>query len=248
MRFDNLRIKDIKTVIKYRPRIKKWSAKKRKDHIVGIHLCGEAIHDFGYQEFVLSGNCIFFLNQKDDYEVEVIKESEAYSIHFTTDEEIETDSFCVPISNEGEMISLLNKAELALRSGDELKLMSHAYRFCSELVRAHERTYSPKDERIVSAKRYIDEGFRDRDCLSSAVALSGLSSRRFNDLFKGIFGITPQRYIIERKVEEARALLDASSMSVTEIAEQCGFSDLYYFSKVFKDRLGVSPRRYRIGN
>ena len=49
----------------------------------------------------------------------------------------------------------------------------------------------------------------------------------------------------QRKIEEARSLLDASSLSVTEIAEQCGFSDLYYFSKVFKEHLGVSPRKYR---
>ena len=248
MRFENLRIKDIRTVIKYRPRIKKWSAKKRKDHIVGIHLYGEAVHDFGYQKFVLSGNSIFFLNQRDDYDVELIEESEAYSIHFTTDVEIETDSFCIPISNDAEMLSLLRKAELALRSGDELKLMSLAYRFCSELVRAHEKAYSAKDERIVAAKRYIDENFKERECLAAAVSHSGISSRRFNDLFKGIFGTTPQRYIIERKIEEARSLLDASTLSVTEIAEQCGFSDLYYFSKVFKEHHGVSPRKYRSEN
>ena len=62
MEFKNLRVKNVRSVLRYRPNIKKWSAKKRKDHIVGIQLHGSARHDFGYQKFVLSGNCIFFFN------------------------------------------------------------------------------------------------------------------------------------------------------------------------------------------
>ena len=55
MVFEKLRVSEVRKVIRYRPNIKRWSAKVRKDHIIGIHLSGSALHDFGYQKFVLSG-------------------------------------------------------------------------------------------------------------------------------------------------------------------------------------------------
>ena len=94
------------------------------------------------------------------------------------------------------------------------------------------------------AKAYMDANFTSGGCLGEAVARSGLSSRRFNDLFKGLVGTTPNRYLVLRRIEQAKALLELQSMTMSEIAEQCGFSDVYYFSKVFKQTCGVSPGKW----
>ncbi len=245
MLFENLRVEKVRSILRYHPNIKKWSAKKRKDHIVGIQLNGSALHDFGDQSFVLSGNCVFFFNQRDDYDVEVMEAGESFSIHFTTYEEIDTDSFCIPIANASRIESVLRRAEIARGAGDELKLLSMVYQLCAEIETIRQKTYFPKDTRMFTAKSYMDIHFKNSDCLSVAIAQSGLSSRRFNDLFKRDFNTTPNRYITSRRIEHAKSMLETKSMTVTEIAERCGFSDVYYFSKVFKQICGIPPSEWK---
>lgn len=246
MVFENLRIKDVRSILHYTPNIKKWRAQNRKNHIIGITLSGAAQHDFANQSFVLSRNCVYFFNQKDDYEVEVFEVGDSFSVHFTTQEGIETDSFCIPVENPGEIIALLQKAEqLSHVSGNgDLALLSALYKLCDAIFRARQKGYFPKDMRIYSAKDYIDAHFQDTDCLDSAVKQCGLSSRRFNDLFKGNFGTTPNKYLIQRRIEQAKNMLETKSLTVSEIADLCGFSDVYYFSKVFKQTCGVPPSKW----
>ena len=92
----------------------------------------------------------------------------------------------------------------------------------------------------------MDLNFRNPDCLHGAVAESGLSSRRFNDLFKTNFKITPNKYITQRKVEYAKCLLETQNITVTKVAALSGFSDVYYFSKVFKQIYGVTPSKWNL--
>lgn len=245
MVFEKLRVSEVRKVIRYRPNIKRWSAKVRKDHIIGIHLSGSALHDFGYQKFVLSGKCVFFFNQRDDYGVEVIETTEAFSIHFNTYEEIDTDSFCIPIANSSEIEGILHRAEIAKLADDELKLLALTYQLCAEIERIREKTYFPKNARMFNAKSYMDINFISSDCLSAAIAQSGLSSRRFNDLFKSNFDTTPNRYLTARRIEHAKTMLETKCLTVTEVADLCGFSDVYYFSKVFKQICGVPPSKWK---
>lgn len=247
MIFDHLRIKDVDAILRYTPTIKKWRAKNRKNHFIGIQLSGAAHHSFESQSFVLSRNCIYFFNQRDDYDVEVLEAAEAFSVHFTTYEEIETDSFCIPIEYPDEIISLLQKAEqLSRASGScDLSLLSTIYKLCHTFARIRQKAYCPKDMRVYAAKNYIDSNFKDTDCLKSAVKQCGLSSRRFNDIFKDNFGTTPNKYLIQRRIERAKSMLELQSLTVSEVAELCGFSDVYYFSKVFKQACGVPPSKWK---
>ena len=246
MTFDKLRIKDVHSVLRYRPHMKKWSVKNRKNHIIGIQLHGLANHEFEKHNFVLSRNCVYFFNQRDNYTVDMLEQTEAFSIHFTTYGEIETDSFCVPIENADKFILSLQRAEILSQSKEinDLYLLSTVYKICNEISRAQHKAYLPKNTKIITAKDYMDTNFKNSNCLASAIEQSGLSSRRFNDLFKNCFNITPNRYIIVRRIELAKSLLETKNLTITEISELCGFSDVYYFSKVFKQNCGISPSKW----
>ncbi len=245
MAFEDLRIKDVRSILHYRPNIKRWSAKNRRDHIIGVQLSGLSVHDFGYKKFVLSGNSILFFNRRDDYDVEVLEVGDSFTVHFSTYEEIEADSFCIPISNVNDMVHILSRAEAAGSEGDGLTLLSHMYRLCAEFDRIRKKTYAPRDVRMFAAKSYIDVHFSDTNCLAAAVEESGLSSRRFNDLFRAAFDTTPNRYIVGRRIDCAKSLLETGGLTATEIAELCGFSDVYYFSKVFKNETGTPPSKWK---
>ncbi|MBI4977628.1 MAG: helix-turn-helix transcriptional regulator [Spirochaetes bacterium] len=64
-------------------------------------------------------------------------------------------------------------------------------------------------------------------------------------VFKRATGVTPVDYLVRERVERAKDLLLYSSHSVDEIAGLLGYSDIYYFSRQFKERTGSSPTAFR---
>ncbi len=130
MKFQNMRLKSVELVVKHRSSMKQWVAKNRKDHIIGIAFDGDELHDFGYQKFSIEGNSIFYLNQKDDFSVSVREPSLSYSLHFTTEESVETDSFCLKVKHNSEIVQLLQKIDRQYRicSGETNGLFSDCYR------------------------------------------------------------------------------------------------------------------------
>lgn len=244
MEFCNLRIKNIHNVIFYKPDLKHWTTTNRMDHIAGVQLSGHALHSFRNKQMTLSPGCVFFFNQKDDYKVDVSEFGESFSVHFTTEETIDTESFCISVSHIGGFISDLQKIKSAHETGNELMSISFFYKFCAEIQQICQKRYFPKEQRIFEFKQYIDSHYTEKGCLSRAVANSGLSSRRFTELFRILFDMTPNRYIIFRRIDYAKTLLTSNMFSVSFVAEQCGFSDVYYFSKTFKKETGVVPSKY----
>ncbi|MBB6735153.1 AraC family transcriptional regulator [Cohnella zeiphila] len=77
------------------------------------------------------------------------------------------------------------------------------------------------------------------------VRQSGLSRTVFFARFRSRTGMSPSRYMLELKLASAKATLETTDSSVKEIAAALHFYDEFHFSKLFKQRYGVSPRAYR---
>lgn len=227
--------------------MKQWQAKNRQTHIIGIQLRGNTYHDIGEGSITLTENCLFFFNQKDDFRAVVKEFGESYTIHFTTYEPIETESFVVKVQNVNEAISILDGVARALRHRErgENLAMSGFYRFCHLLEEHYNQGYHRIDPRISAAKDYMDLHFKENGVLPIAAQKSELSRRRFNELFKKQYGITPNDYLTELKIDAAKSLLVDNGLSVKSIAELCGFDDIYYFCKIFKNHIGLTPTEFR---
>lgn len=246
MKFENLKVKEINCVIKYTPKSKHFSVNNRTNHIIGIQITGKTMHHFKDRDLKLDDGYIFFLNQKDTYDVDVSEIGTAFSVHFTTYEPIDTETFFIKITNTTEVIRMLDLLEKKfLSKHSELSLLSDFYNFCEYFNRIYQKTFSPKDKRMIAAQSYINAHFTESDCLTKAFENSGLSRRRFNDLFKNCFDITPNRYIINLKIDYSKKLLQTEYINISQTAEICGFSDIYYFSKLFKKETGQTPAEYR---
>lgn len=72
-----------------------------------------------------------------------------------------------------------------------------------------------------------------------------LDPRSFIRYFKKLTGYSPAKYILMKRMERAKKLLEESDLSVSEIMWQVGFDDLSHFSKLFKKHYSLSPRSYR---
>ena len=75
--------------------------------------------------------------------------------------------------------------------------------------------------------------------------MCGMSDTYFRRLFVAEFGITPLRYINQLRMTQIRELLQANYNSIEDIAEQCGFNNVNYFSLFVKKETGMSPSLYR---
>ena len=76
-------------------------------------------------------------------------------------------------------------------------------------------------------------------------SLVGYSESRFSALYKERFKVSPIADLIAKRVDEAKLLIKYGSLSLSEISSVVGFNSLYYFSKYFKKRTGMSPKEYR---
>ena len=98
------------------------------------------------------------------------------------------------------------------------------------------------------ARTLVESHLRDPGFQSSAIAEGlGVSARYLQMVFAEV-GTTPSRFLLVRRLEAAAARLRRLDRpcSVTDVALECGFSDLSYFSRVFRSRFGVSARTYRM--
>ena len=64
-------------------------------------------------------------------------------------------------------------------------------------------------------------------------------------IFKEAYGVTPYSYLLKKKLDLAEQLLRDTNLSIRAIADELSFADEYYFSNVFKKRMGLSPSAYR---
>ena len=75
----------------------------------------------------------------------------------------------------------------------------------------------------------------------------GMSRSGFQHAYKNMFGVSVMNDIVTGRLEYAKRLLTATSLTVEEIAEQCGYSSAFSFMRQFKQKCGVTPTGYRRG-
>ena len=102
------------------------------------------------------------------------------------------------------------------------------------------------DRRLCAAEEYIHKNYKKENILISHLAeICYMSQTYFRELFKEKYGITPNKYIMDLKLEYAQSLLLSRYYTVLEVSEKAGFSDVKYFGRMFKNKYGVSPGKYR---
>lgn len=94
------------------------------------------------------------------------------------------------------------------------------------------------------AKRYMEQYF-NRDLTSEHIAaVVGISPSYLRTLFQKSEGISPIRYLNRIRVERAKEMLSSGMFALFEVADACGFQNVYYFNRVFKNHVGVPPGKY----
>lgn len=216
----------------------------------------EGNSDYAYEDraYSVSPGSVLFLPKGKGYVIRRFSTSQCIYVDFLTSEDTELSPFVKNYPNTSQFrdvfLNLLS-VHKQKRIGYEAEMMSLLYRLISMIQIADRTAYLPdiKYQKISAAVEYINKNYCNGQLRISKLAeLSGVSVRYFNELFSVFFGVSPKEYIIRMQLETAKNLLISSTDPVSDIAFACGFSDVYYFSKVFKKSTGETPSAFRKAN
>jgi AraC family transcriptional regulator len=100
--------------------------------------------------------------------------------------------------------------------------------------------------RLRAVVEYIEEHLDGYPTLAEMAAVVGLNPYHFARQFKAATGLPPHQYVILRRVERAKQLLQAGTdLSLADVALSAGFSDQSQFGYHFKRLVGVTPGQFR---
>lgn len=100
----------------------------------------------------------------------------------------------------------------------------------------------PKLRRVID---FVEANLHERIGLDDLAQAAGLSPNHFLRVFKLATGDTPYHFLRARRLERARQLLAANTLTLAQLALECGFANQAHFTAAFSREIGISPGRYR---
>lgn len=102
--------------------------------------------------------------------------------------------------------------------------------------------YNPLISNIIN---FIAESYTSDICVSELSKIFGYNEKYIGKLFIKHTGKTIKEYLNEKRLTLALSLLGNTTLQITEVASKCGFNNVTYFNRLFKEKYGTSPNKYR---
>lgn len=218
-------------------------------------LSGEAVITFDKKQVTEKAEYLRFLPNPSNfgyapiYTADVIEQGESINIGFTSDSPLPDEIIAKKYDNSlvfKQLFQRLQKYWFYKHEGYYYKSLSVLYDIFAEISKS-EASYQPTHiySKIQPAIDYIDNNFTNQNIDCSYLSnLCNISHTYMTKLFKNRFGITPVKYILSKKLQYSCELLNTRHYTINEISDITGFSNVYYFSRVFKDKIGCCPSEY----
>ncbi|NJD02565.1 MAG: helix-turn-helix transcriptional regulator, partial [Ruminiclostridium sp.] len=123
-----------------------------------------------------------------------------------------------------------------------LKLMSYYINACEDNVKILSSSPAAELQPIID---HIEKNLSSEMTVNQLAKIVNLQPNYFSDKFRKIIGLSPIKYIIQKRIEKAKILLSLSNKQMSEIADETGFSDQFQFSSLFKKYANMSPSEFR---
>lgn len=158
------------------------------------------------------------------------------------------------LEGNGEYLSLINLDHLTnnllYTSKDIASIKMYCCTYYERLTKEQSKVKNTKNsissKTILKVKNYIDQNYYSDDInLDFLSSHFYINSCHLSSTFKKITGESLVEYITKRRINEAKSLLKNDDIKLAEVAEKVGYKDYYYFSKLFKKHVGISPLKYK---
>lgn len=144
------------------------------------------------------------------------------------------------------IFKILEEYNFSASDSDDLRLMHVLLDFLSEVhhIKDHKTKKSTADAQDIAD--FIDNNIRSKQMNTENICLHCYISRKtLERMFQKAFGITPKKYIEQRKIEQAKLILAETDFTVEKISEILNYSNCGYFRKTFTASCGMSPTTWR---
>jgi len=105
----------------------------------------------------------------------------------------------------------------------------------------HQTGHARSGRAVLALKNYIETEYARETGYADFVKITGYSEAYLCTAFRKLTGIAPTQYLNQVRIRHAQRLLKESSLSVKEVAVQCGIPDANYFARLFRAKTGVTP-------
>lgn len=237
---------------KYRPHWK-W---ERNINNASLYYIADGSLEFELQNeaFTVQKSDVVFLKRSDIATISnnTDKYSSLYYIAFNYNDSFEPE--LPSVTNNTPHLTLFKDILDTHRSGAPYSNLRTSYSLQKLIYNLLiESLHTSKDyiltSRIKSAAEYININYYKNISIDQLCKISGYSPAHLRRLFLKTFGVSPQNYIIERRIEAAKEmLLDLPEKNVDEISDLLGMGSSSYFCKLFKAKTGMSPISFRDNN
>lgn len=135
------------------------------------------------------------------------------------------------------------KIEQLTSTKDIQDFIRQIFKTYCKLVKNHNT--KPYSRLVQNVILYIESNLNADLSLSTLASLNNVSSSYLSTLFRKDVGTNLTNYVNSKRMENAQRLLEDSNSQIQVIAQNCGYLDVQYFSKLFKRYTGSSPQKYR---
>ena len=223
----------------------------RKSNAFIIRMKGSVMYHMDGRSFEVGAGSIIFSPKGASYEYETSEEnrSEYMSINFEAD--IDKPRFTV-FDSEGfsDYLDICNHFTDLWKIGgvhERYKCLSMFYSLLSYLSFVEHSEYrdTHKTKIIEPAEIYMTEHMFDSELnVDSLHRLCGISDTYFRKIFISKYSVTPKRYISEKRLAHAKAVIENGDYSsISEVASSIGYNDPLYFSRAFKKKYSWAPTK-----
>lgn len=233
---------------------------------MNTHLCWESKQPYDCFYYVIKGRLRLTMAGKDHYlgpdDVLLLRSTDHawlysesnegisyYFVSFYCDENIDMNikTVCHRTGTE----SLFQEILMARRSADALSRLQLAQLFLKliwTLASLAEETQQVKNRnyRFRAAVEYVNLKYDEQITIQHLCRIANYSPAHLRRLFVRTFGVSPQAYIMQKRIEAAKEqLLEHTGNGIEAIALSLGFSSASYFCKQFKQHVGMTPMAYQ---
>ena len=216
----------------------------RKSYGLSFCLQGEIIYNMNGKTYSSNPGNAILLPRGGYYNLFGKKEGYFPLLNFQC-EHLNCDSITVfPLQNPQSYIKDFERIQsLFLFPGNRLKILSAFYELLDKLHKEQQPNHALLSPVIAYIESHMAEPDLSNTLLARQVDISEVYLRK---LFAVHLNTTPKQYILDIRIRKAKQLLADPTLSVTAIAEACGFSSLYHFCRIFKEKTGMTPTQFEL--
>ncbi len=148
----------------------------------------------------------------------------------------------VPDSRESQW---KERMDALFRAKDPCDRMSLCYQLVKALLALGTPRNTAECSKLSPVISYLENNYQKPVTVAELAKLTSMSESNFHAVFKKVFGKSPISYLNDYRLSVASDLLLRTDTPVAAVSEAAGFSDPFYFSRLFKIKYGTSPREYR---